>query len=85
MRKEAKYRLDDKIFGQWHSDDKEVSEAIQRWAEEIKEEALLSEFLNSPHDSKAYDVEKEFELAPQPPKSFASGRGKIWVGLRTRK
>mgnify|MGYP001601335622 CR=1 FL=1 len=73
MRKEAKYRLDDKVFGQWHSDDKDVSEAIRRWSEEIKEEVLLSDFTNSPHDGKAYDVEKEFELAPQ---------RKIWAGIR---
>ncbi|MBI2674472.1 MAG: class I tRNA ligase family protein [Candidatus Yanofskybacteria bacterium] len=73
MRKEAKYRLDDKVFGQWHSDDEGLSEAIRRFSGDIKEEVLLSEFLNSPHDGKAYDIEKEFELAPQ---------RKIWVGVR---
>lgn len=73
MRKEAKYRLDDRVFGQWHSDDESVSEAIRKWSDEIKKEVLLSEFQNSPHDGKAYDVEKELELAPQ---------RKIWIGLR---
>ena len=73
MRKEAKYRLDDRVFGQWHSDDESVSEAIRRWSDEIKKEVLLSEFHNGQHDGKAYDVEKETELAPQ--------RG-IWVGIR---
>ena len=71
MRKEAGYRLDDKVFGQWHSDDKEVSEAIRGWSEEIKKEVLLSEFLNGPHDGKAYDVEKEFELvSPTPHQAY---------------
>ena len=73
MRKEAKYKVDDEIFGQWHSDDKEISEAIRQWSDEIKKEVLLSEFRNGPHDEKAYDIEKEFELAPQ---------RKIWIGLR---
>ena len=73
MRKEARYRLDDKVFGQWHSDDKEVSEAIREWSDEIKKEALFLEFRNGPHDGKAYDIEKEFEFAPQ---------RKIWIGVR---
>ncbi|MEK7138606.1 MAG: class I tRNA ligase family protein, partial [Patescibacteria group bacterium] len=76
MRKEARYRLDDKVFGQWHSDDEDLSEAINQWSDEIKNEVLLSEFSNGPHDGKAYDIEKELELAPQK---------KIWIGVRTRK
>ncbi len=73
MRKEAKYKLDEKIFGQWHSDDGEVSGAIHEWTEEIKREALLKELVSGPKGKKTYDVEKEFELAPQ---------RKIWVGVR---
>ncbi len=73
MRKEAKYKLDQKIHGQWHSDDGEVSGAIHEWTEEIKKEALLKEFVSGPAGKRAYDVEKEFELAPQK---------KIWVGVR---
>jgi isoleucyl-tRNA synthetase len=73
MRKEAKYRLDDRIFGQWHSDDEGLSEAIREWSDEIKKEVLLSEFRNGPHDVKAYDIEKEMELAPQKT---------IWIGVR---
>ena len=73
MRKEAKCRLDDRIFGQWHSDDEDVSEAIRQWSGEIKKEVLLSEFRNGHHDGGAYDIEKELELAPQ---------RKIWIGLR---
>ena len=59
--------------GEWHSDDGDLSEAIREWSDEIKKEVLLSEFRNGPHDGKAYNVEKEFELAPQ---------RKIWIGLR---
>ena len=73
MRKEAKYRLDDKIFCQWHSDDGDVSEAIHQWSDEIKREVLLSEFRNGPHDGKVYDVEKEMEHASQK---------RIWIGIR---
>jgi len=73
MRKEAKYKLDEKIYGQWHSDDGEVSSAIHQWTGEIKKEALLYEFIVGPRDDKKYDVEKEFDIAPSK---------KIWVGVR---
>ena len=73
MRKEAGYRLDDKIYGQWHSDDADLSSAIHEWSDEIKKEALLKEFIAGPQGKKKYDVGKEFDLAPQ---------RKIWVGVR---
>jgi isoleucyl-tRNA synthetase len=73
MRKEAKYKLDEKIFCEWHSDDSEVSSAIHEWTEEIKKEALLEKFVASPKGNKVYDVEKEFDLAPNK---------KIWIGVR---
>lgn len=73
IRKEAKYKLDKKVNGQWHSDDEEVSGAIHGWAEEIKKETFLKEFVSGPAGKKIYDVEKEFELVV--------GR-KIWVGIR---
>ncbi|MBI4158047.1 MAG: class I tRNA ligase family protein [Candidatus Yanofskybacteria bacterium] len=73
MRKEAKYRLDDRVFAQWYSDDEGLSEAIRQFSDEIKKEVLLSEFNNSPHDGKAYDIEKETELI--------LGK-KIWIGVR---
>ncbi|MDP3792605.1 MAG: class I tRNA ligase family protein [bacterium] len=93
MRKEAKYKMDDKVYGQWHSDDKDLSEAIRQWSDEIKNEALLSDFVNRQKANKTYDVEKEFELAPQTPHQanplttnrgggLGAGRGKIWVGIR---
>ena len=73
MRKEAKYKLDEKVHGQWHSDDGEVSGAIHEWTEEIKKEVLFKEFVSGPQGKKSYDIEKEFELASQ---------RKIWVGVR---
>ncbi|KKT82768.1 MAG: hypothetical protein A3B99_02640 [Candidatus Yanofskybacteria bacterium RIFCSPHIGHO2_02_FULL_44_12b] len=73
MRKEAKYRLDEKVFSRWHSDDQDVAAAVNQWAEEIKKEVLLKEFIAGQTGTKAYDVEKELELAPQK---------KIWVGVR---
>jgi len=65
--------LDDRVFGQWHSDDKDMSEAIQRWSDEIKKEVLLSEFRNGLDDNKTYDIEKEFEIVPQ---------RNIWIGIK---
>lgn len=73
MRKEAKCKFGEKVRGQWHSDNGEVDSAIHAWTEEIKKEALLDHFVAGPHDKKAYDVEKEFEMSPQK---------KIWVGVR---
>jgi len=73
MRKEAGYKMDDTVFGQWHSDNSDLSEAINKWSNEIKKEVSLKEFTNSPHDDKVYDIEKEFELV--------TGR-KIWVGVK---
>ena len=73
MRKEAKYKLDEKVFSQWHSDDGEVATAIHEWTDEIKKEALLEKFISGPSGKGAWDVEKEFELAPQ---------RKIWVGVK---
>ncbi len=73
MRKEAKYDLDKKVSGQWHSDDPDVSSAINQWTEEIKKEALFDKFVAGPKGKQVYDVEKEFDLAPQK---------KIWVGVK---
>ena len=73
MRKEAGYKVDDEVFGQWHSDDTELSVAINKWSDDIKKDVLLKNFENSPHGSEAYDVEKEFELA--------TGK-KVWLGIK---
>ena len=73
MRKEAKYKLDAKIYGQWHSDDQDLSAAIKEWSEEIKTEALFKKLDAGKPSKKVYDIEKEMEIAPQK---------KIWVGIR---
>ena len=73
MRKEAKYKVDDEVFGQWHSDDSDLSVAISRWSDEIKKDVLLKDFQNSPKGEKVFEIEKEFELV--------IGR-KIWVGIK---
>ena len=73
MRKEAKYKMDEKVYAQWHSDDGDISEAIRKWSKQIAEDALLKEFKNSPQGTESYDVQKELELAP--------GQ-KIWVGVK---
>ena len=62
MRKEAKYKVDDEVFGQWHSDNPDLSVAINKWSDEIKKEVLLKNFENSPKGDKVFDIEKEFEL-----------------------
>ena len=73
MRKDAKYKMDAKVYAQWHSEDKDLSEAVKHWSDEIKNEALLSDLVNRQKTNKTYDIEKEMELAPQ---------RKIWVGVR---
>ena len=73
MRKEAGYKVDDEVFGQWHSDNPDLSAAINKWSDEIKKEVLLKNFENSAHGDKVFDVEKEFELVTQK---------KIWIGVK---
>ena len=73
MRKEASYKVDDEVFGQWHSDNQDLSAAINKWSDEIKKEVLLHNFENYPSGDKVYDVEKEFELV--------TGK-KIWIGIK---
>ncbi len=73
MRKEAKYRMDDLVFAHWHSDSPDIVQALATWSEEIKRDTLLKTLEQQPKDSKAYDIEKETELAP----------GKIiWLGIK---
>jgi len=74
MRKEMGYRFDEKVLSQWHSEDKEVADAVNQWAEFIKKNSLLREFnLKHIEGDKSFDIQKEFELAPQK---------KIWIGVR---
>ncbi len=73
MRKEAGYKIDEEVFGQWYSDNPDLSAAINKWSDEIKKEVLLHSFENSPQGDKTQDVQKEFELAP---------KKKIWIGVK---
>jgi isoleucyl-tRNA synthetase len=73
MRKEAKYRFDEEVYCQWYSDNIDLSNAVFNWEDEIKRETVLSELVKLKHDKRAYDVEKELELAP--------GK-KIWIGIK---
>ena len=73
MRKEAGYKIDDEIFGQWHSDNLDLSTAITKWSDETKKDVLLNNFENSQKSDKVFDIEKEFELV--------AGK-KIWVGVK---
>lgn len=76
MRKEAKYRLDEKVMGQWHSEDEDLNLVLRNWESRIKEETILEILENYPEDEKSYDVEKKIEIAP----------GKeIWIGIWKKK
>lgn len=63
MRKEAKYKFNEKVFAAWQGTDKELAKAMETWRESIQEETLTSEFTNRA-DGLAYDVKREFEVAP---------------------
>ncbi|KKR36488.1 MAG: hypothetical protein UT69_C0019G0017, partial [Candidatus Yanofskybacteria bacterium GW2011_GWE1_40_10] len=59
-----KYKMDEKVTGQWHSDDPELSAAINKWIDTIARETLFEEFKNIKDDSGSFDVEKESEIVP---------------------
>lgn len=73
MRKEVGYRLDEKVSGAWDSEAEEVEFVIASFGQEIAEDTLLTAFEKGQDPHRAYDVEKEFELAPGV---------KIWLGIR---
>ena len=74
MRKEVGYAFSDKIFARWHTEDEELKSAVERWQDFIKDNALLREFSLEHHDeTRRFDIQKEFELAPQK---------KIWLGVK---
>ncbi|MEK7154384.1 MAG: class I tRNA ligase family protein [Patescibacteria group bacterium] len=76
MRKEAKYKLDEKIYAAWASDNKEIAGAMDAFGKEIAENTLLVEFSRGHRPKTVFDVEKEFEFEPQI---------KIWLGVRNKK
>jgi isoleucyl-tRNA synthetase len=74
MRKEAGYRVDDKVFAQWHSTDPELAQALTTWTQAIMEETVLSEFVSQPLDAhRAYDIQKDSDIV--------LGK-KVWMGLK---
>ncbi|MBI2063199.1 MAG: class I tRNA ligase family protein [Candidatus Yanofskybacteria bacterium] len=75
MRKEAKYKLYEKVHAAWESQNQEVIEALKKHEKEIAEDTLLSEFSRGHDPKKIFDVEKEFELGPQ---------AKIWLGVHAK-
>ncbi len=75
MRKEAKYKLDEKIYAAWASDNKDVAGAMDAFGKEIAENTLLVEFSRGHQPKEVFDVEKEFELGPQV---------NIWLGVRNK-
>lgn len=72
MRKEAGYKPTQKIFGQWHSESRELTEAVTNWMSQIITDTLFEKFENVPNTGQKFDIEKEVEM---------SGN-KIWLGLR---
>jgi isoleucyl-tRNA synthetase len=76
MRKEAGYKLNEKVYAAWESDSKDVVSAMKSFEKDIAENTLLAEFSRGHLPKEVFDVEKEFELAPQT---------KIWLGVRNKK
>jgi isoleucyl-tRNA synthetase len=73
MRKEAGCDMKDRVYAQWYTDDHELSEAMLHWANSIKDDTVLSEFVKLKADDRPYDVQKETDLAP--------GK-KIWLAIK---
>ena len=73
MRKEAGCQVSDKVYCQWSSDDKEVTDALLTHTEMISRDTGLSAFVHQA-DDKTLTIEKNFDLAPGKP---------LWIGIRT--
>lgn len=73
MRKDAKYKIDEKVHAAWESGATDVIVTINKFGEEIKRDTLLTDLSKGHTDKPGFDVEKEFELA--------SGI-KIWLGIK---
>lgn len=74
MRKDAKFAVDEKVHGQWHSDSDRISAAIRQWSQKISEDTLVV-LHNSPKTNETFEVEGTFDLAPG---------SSIYVGLRRK-
>ncbi len=73
MRKEVKYKLDEKVFGAWQSDSPDIVVVMEKFGKEIAEDTLLEKFDRGHQDKATYDIEKEFILA---------NKVKIWLGIK---
>jgi isoleucyl-tRNA synthetase len=76
MRKKVGYKLDEKVYAAWTSDNKDVAKAMDIFSKEIAENTLLSKFSRNRRPKETFDIEKEINLGPQ---------AKIWLGVRNKK
>ncbi len=72
MRKEAGYKVDDKIYAAWQSDNADIKNVFEQFQEKITNDTLLKE-LTQGTLSGTLDIEKEFELVPG---------AKVWLRIR---
>ncbi len=73
MRKEAGYKVDDKVFLSWQSENADLISACEKFSDDIMKTALLKEFSRGNNEKLVNDLEKEVDLAPQV---------KVWLGIR---
>lgn len=73
MRKEAGYKVDDKAFAAWESENADVVTSFEKFGDEIKKTVLLKDLSQGHQENIANDIEKEFELTPGI---------KVWLGIR---
>ncbi|MBI2063951.1 MAG: hypothetical protein HYT65_03095 [Candidatus Yanofskybacteria bacterium] len=67
--------MDEKVYAAWDAENPEIVETLERHGKEIVEDTLLKEFARGHNKKEVFDIEKEFELAPQT---------KIWLGVRNK-
>ncbi|HZZ99552.1 MAG TPA: class I tRNA ligase family protein, partial [Candidatus Paceibacterota bacterium] len=72
MRKEAKYKVEDKATMHWYAFDDALTAAVQEHQQTIEEDTSVK-LERRRKDTMVYDIEKESELAPAK---------KIWLGLK---
>ncbi|MEK7507082.1 MAG: class I tRNA ligase family protein [Patescibacteria group bacterium] len=73
MRKEVKYKLNEKVFAAWETDNAELATAMKNFSSTITTDTLLKSFIRGHQLNLKYDVEKDFNLAEGV---------KIWLGVR---
>ena len=72
MRKEAKYKIRDKVSATWSSTDPEITQAIKLHGNKIMADTLLKSFDKVPALEGVFDVKSDFAL----------GTGKVMMGIR---